>query len=125
MYFNIKNERVGNLFVKPFRSKRIGSDEYLNHVVSYIHLNPLELFEPGWKQGTVKVTKALERKLREYPYSSLRAYGKGRIAEREVLSGAAVSLIQQVPLRHVLQDAQEYYAELNAYAHPHDVKVSP
>ena len=74
MYFNIKNEQGGNLFVKPFRSKHIADDEYMQHVVQYIHLNPLEIFEPNWKSGLKSISASLEKKLREYPYSSLASY---------------------------------------------------
>src|SRR3989338_8093959 len=51
MYFNIKYERSGGLFTRPFRARHIADDRYFQHVVSYIHLNPAELFERGWKEG--------------------------------------------------------------------------
>ena len=44
MYFNEKNDRIGSLFVGPFRSKHIAQDAYLRRVTQYIHLNPAELF---------------------------------------------------------------------------------
>lgn len=129
MYFNIKNERVGNLFVKPFRSKHIGNDEYLQHVVQYIHLNPLEIFEPDWKRGLAKISTSLEKKLRMYSYSSLTSYLNKRNAERAILDGAAMSVVGNVirSLSRVLKDAREYYAEINAYSHPRNphVKVTP
>lgn len=43
MYFNIKNERVGNLFYKPFRSRHVADDRYAQRVHNYIHANPWEL----------------------------------------------------------------------------------
>src|SRR3989344_8017211 len=36
MYFNAKNERVGNLFMKPFRARHVGDDRYFQHVLQYI-----------------------------------------------------------------------------------------
>lgn len=112
MYFNIKNSRVGNLFVKPFRSKHIADDEYLQHVVRYIHLNPLEVFEPDWKQGRVTIPTSLEEKLHAYPYSSLASYDEDR-PERTILDASAMSLVDDsIPLSRVLEDAREYYAEL-------------
>ena len=54
MYFNIRHGRTGNLFIKPFRSRHVGEDRYFQRVVNYIHLNPAELFESGWKKGSVR-----------------------------------------------------------------------
>jgi putative transposase len=41
MYFNINNKRKGRLFEYEFKAKLIESDEVLNHISRYIHLNPL------------------------------------------------------------------------------------
>ena len=38
-YFNKKDDRNGSLFQKPFKAKRIASDELLLHISRYIHLN--------------------------------------------------------------------------------------
>lgn len=40
-YFNIKNERIGNLLQGPFKFKEITDDESVLQVSRYIHLNPL------------------------------------------------------------------------------------
>ncbi len=53
-YFNIRTERVGSLFQGTFKAKYIERDEYLTHLSRYIHLNPVELIEPGWKEGEAK-----------------------------------------------------------------------
>ena len=115
MYFNIKNKRVGNLFVKPFRSKHIANDEYLKQVVQYIHLNPLEVFEPEWKHGHVATSRALEMRLRRYSYSSLAAYESDEQSERAILDPDAVLLAKDEwrSLSDILQDTRAYYAELS------------
>ena len=51
MYFNIKHERIGGLFTKPFRARHVSDDRYFQYVVDYIHLNPLELFEHKQKES--------------------------------------------------------------------------
>ena len=43
-YFNKKNESSGSLFIRPFKGKRIVSEEILVHVSRYIHLNPVTSF---------------------------------------------------------------------------------
>ncbi len=54
MYFNRKYKRVGPVFQSRYKASRISTDEYLDHISRYIHLNPRE-----WEN---------------YPYSSFRYY---------------------------------------------------
>jgi putative transposase len=61
-YFNIKNERNGSLFQKPFNGKRIENDNQLLHVSRYIHLNPVTSYLVEFKD------------LEAYPYTSLVSY---------------------------------------------------
>lgn len=42
MYFNKKYKRVGGLFQDAYKASYIDSDEYLQHISRYIHLNPTE-----------------------------------------------------------------------------------
>ena len=113
MYFNEKHGRTGNLFIKPFRSKHIHSDSYLRRVAQYIHLNPIELFEPSWKEGKVKKMHTLERNLLAYPFSSLPDYFDVRRFERNILDNGAVDLIRDnLPtLGATLSEVRAYYEE--------------
>ena len=90
MYFNAKNERIGGLFVKPFRSKHIDDDSYLQRLVPYVHLNPAELFEPGWKDGRVVDRPGLSTKLKNYRYSSLPEYDGSQRLESRILDGPVI-----------------------------------
>ncbi len=116
MYFNIKTERIGNLFVKPFRSKHVEDDRYLRRVSEYIHLNPTELFEPGWKLGKVKNLSDLNRHLLEYRHSSLPSY-LGDCLEKVILDPEAIALLKgngSVGLvSDLLEDRAAYYASLS------------
>ncbi|MBI5456353.1 transposase [Candidatus Kaiserbacteria bacterium] len=114
MYFNIKNARVGNLFVKPFRSKHIDNDAYLRKVAQYIHLNPAELFEASWKQGKVKDLRALQKYLIEYPYSSFSAYAEKDRTQKNILNNELFSLINDnlPPIRELLTESTSYYKDL-------------
>lgn len=115
MYFNLKNKRIGNVFVKPFRSKHVGDDAYFRRAVSYIHLNPAELFEPEWKQGIVRDKKKLEETLLKYSYSSLPdVFGKTIRPERAILDPAAVELIAEDhrSFSEQIEETAEYYADL-------------
>ncbi len=116
MYFNIKNEHTGGIFVKPFRSKHIDNDEYLNYLTQYIHLNPAELFEPEWKKGQMKNLIILEEKLKHYQYSSFIDYSSSSARpECAILDSEAMELLGRdiPPLKKVLTDAAEYYSDLS------------
>ncbi|MDO8552806.1 MAG: transposase [bacterium] len=111
MYFNAKNQRVGNLFIRPFRSRHVRDDSYFQRVLQYIHCNPAELYEPGWKLGKVKDVRLLEKKLIEYPYSSLQSYAKAG-ASNPILSGEGLEIADQLPLSQMLDEAQAYYSDV-------------
>ncbi len=110
MYFNAKYERVGNLFLKPFRARHVGDDQYFQHVLQYIHCNPAELYEPGWKAGKVANMRLLEKKLLDYPYSSLRSYETKE--NNPILSHDGFEIADQLPLSRMLKEAREYYADI-------------
>lgn len=113
MYFNIKNNRTGNLFIKPFRSKRVGNENYLKHLPHYLHLNPADIFEPGWKSGRIQNIKTLKKKLVEYSYSSLSDYCGTNRPERKILSESAMCLFaDDSPPTKFISDAAAYYQEL-------------
>jgi len=116
MYFNLTRKRIGNLLIKPFRSKHVASDEYLQRVVQYIHLNPAEIYEPQWKKGVVQNITLLEQKIRSYAYSSLPDYLGIARPERTILNSETMEAIgaNLPPFPEILAEAKEYYAELAA-----------
>lgn len=74
MYFNKNYERTGALFEGEFKAVHLDSDEYLKYIYSYIHLNPVKIIDPSWKEkGIVDLSKT-EAFLKEYTYSSYRDY---------------------------------------------------
>jgi putative transposase len=76
MSFNLKYQRVGTLFSSRFQARHVDEDSYMRRLVHYIHGNPAELFEPGFKEGLIRNRKELERKLLAYSHSSLFDYQK-------------------------------------------------
>lgn len=74
MYFNKKYERTGVLFQGPYRCILIESESHLLHLTRYIHLNPVELIEPGWKEKGVKNWNKVNKFLEKYPWSSYKDY---------------------------------------------------
>ena len=70
MYFNTKYERSGPLFTHPFRSEHIDNEPQFMWIFSYLHLNPLSIFEGKWKENGIKNKKGAEEFLKNYKYSS-------------------------------------------------------
>lgn len=92
MYFNTKNERSGTLLCRPFRAKHIADDDYFRWVMSYVHLNPLDLVEHDWKVHGIKDVKKATDFLRSYKYSSYPDYFGSARAENKIVEKAALPI---------------------------------
>ena len=111
MYFNKKHNRTGTLFSSRFKAKHVDTDEYLKRLVNYVHSNPAEIFEPGWKQGDVQDEALLRRQLLGYRFSSLPDYEGGARLEGQILNTYALldTLEERPSFSTLLQDAQDFY----------------
>ena len=89
MFFNIKYQRKGALFGGLFKSKLIGVDDnYMRQLFGYIHINPLEIEFPEWKDKINKSSVNINMKkfLESYQYSSYLDYvGEDRI-EKNIIN---------------------------------------
>lgn len=113
MYFNKKNERTGALFAGTFKSKHIADDNYLKRLVPYVHLNCVKLFDPRWKSGRGS-SAAIEKRLKEYPYSSLPDFMGVERPERALLGNSIFELFDSPPnAREMLDEAKGYYEALH------------
>jgi len=74
MYMNKKYNRSGPLMCRPFRAKHVDSDEHMRWLFAYIHLNPVDLVEPNWKEEGITNLKNVQDFLCEYKYSSYMDY---------------------------------------------------
>lgn len=72
--FNLRCERSGALFQGTFKAIHIENETYLTHLSRYIHLNPVEIKEPGWKKEGIKNWKTANKSLEEYRWSSYPDY---------------------------------------------------
>jgi len=75
MYFKKKYKKEARVFESKYRSKYIGTDRYLNHIVEYIHNNPLSLKYENYRSidllsGLFTLSKDAENWLNKYRYSS-------------------------------------------------------
>ena len=70
-YFNTKYNRTGSLFQGKSKAQHASkTDEYLKYLYSYIHLNPIKLIQPDWKEAGIKNIASAETYLCNYAYSS-------------------------------------------------------
>lgn len=88
-YFNQKYERVGSLFQGSYKMTHINNETHFIHLPFYIHLNPLDLAAPEWRQRELKDYKKAVKFLESYRWSSHLDYiGKKNFAsatQREFL----------------------------------------
>lgn len=70
-YFNLKYERQGTLFSRPFKMIPIQGDLQLDAVVRYINIkNPLDVYQPNWKEEGLKNKQEVLWFLNNYEFSS-------------------------------------------------------
>ncbi len=75
MYFNKKYNRTGALFQGKTKSRHIDTNPYYLQLKIYLNLNPVDLFDKGWKEtGKVKSIKDSMKFLNEFPWCSCKSY---------------------------------------------------
>lgn len=74
MYFNKKYKRTGGLFEGCFKGKHADTDEYLKYLFAYIHLNPVKIIDPKWKELGISNRVEAKEYLAKYRYSSYSEY---------------------------------------------------
>lgn len=69
-YFNQRHERAGTLFERKYKSVLVDSQAHFIHLPYYIHLNPLDMVAPEWRERKINdLSKALDY-LDGYKWSS-------------------------------------------------------
>jgi len=86
MYFNKIYDRNGVLFQGKFKSTHIDNDRYLNYLIAYLHLNPIKIFDPEWKDNGIKDKQQAEKFLDNYMYSSFIDYSGHDRTEKKIIS---------------------------------------
>lgn len=74
-YINTKDKRRGPIFESLFKSKHVDSNEYLTHLSTYIHLNPLDIISgKEWRNHKLKNWSKIRKKIIDYTWSSLKFF---------------------------------------------------
>ncbi len=69
-YFNRRYKRSGALFQGRFKSVLVLEESHFIHLPYYIHLNPLDLISPEWREGRLKNKEKALDFLKQYRWSS-------------------------------------------------------
>jgi putative transposase len=89
-YFNKKYDRSGSLFEGTFKAEHVDNDRYLKYLFAYIHLNPVKMFEPKWKENGIADREGATAFLDHYKYSSYHEYTNKSYREESSLLEAEV-----------------------------------
>ncbi|TSC87232.1 MAG: putative transposase [Parcubacteria group bacterium Gr01-1014_8] len=98
MYFNTRQKRSGVLFQGKYKATHVADDRYFKYLVSYIHLNPVKLIEPTWKETGIANRRAAEKFLDGYRWSSFHDYTREKRLESRIVNAAALSEYFDSPL---------------------------
>lgn len=86
MYFNKRHNRTGSLFQGRFKARHVDAEEYFNWLFSYIHLNPVKLVDPLWKERGIINRNTAGKFMEKYKYSSYHDYFIKKRPESSILS---------------------------------------
>ena len=89
MYFDKKYDKSGGLFQGTFKAKHVDNDRYLKYIYAYIHLNAVDLVEPGWRERGLRNVVRVNEHLKNYRYSSLPDYIGTSRREAKILKKGA------------------------------------
>ena len=109
MYFNKLNERKGRLFENNFQAKHLDSEQYLQYAHAYIHLNPIKIIEPNWKERGLKNNSKTEKFLNDYRFSSYLDWLEITRPENKIINKAAY------PYFETQKEFNDYLQDLLAY----------
>jgi putative transposase len=84
-YLNAKYGRTGGLFEGSFKSVHINNDGQAKYLFSYIHLNPVKLIDPKWKENGIKDIRKTIDFLKNYKWSSYLDYSGVERPENKIL----------------------------------------
>lgn len=110
MYFNKKNERSGALFQGKYKLSIAETDNYLKYLIAYIHLNPVKLIEPNWKENGIKNESLVLKFLQNYKYSSYSDFVGQKREEEKILNRKALPEYFEKPtdFKNTIKDWLKY-----------------
>ena len=113
VYFNKKYNRVGHLFQGRFRAVLVRTTEQLQNTFVYIHVNPTELVETGWKEKGIKEPEKTIKFLENYKWSSYSDYiGRKNFPSLTNRDFIYQTIGEQNEIKHFIEDWIQYKGEV-------------
>ena len=109
MYFNLRHGHSGTLFQGRFKSSHVDTDPYHKWLFAYVHLNPVSIAEPEWKEKGIKDTQRAQKFLSGYRWSSYFDYYTSQRPERAILA-------HEEGIQHI-EKQKDIQALLASYGH--------
>ncbi len=103
-YFNAKYKRTGSLFEGKFKSVYVNKDNQAKYLFSYIHLNPIKLIYPNWKEEGIKNRKEAINFLDSYKWSSYSDYLETIRLENKI--------INKIDFLNYFKTKRDFYKEI-------------
>jgi len=101
-YFNIKHTRKGRLFESKYKMIPIESEAQLDAIIRYINVkNPLDVYQPGWRENGLRDEKEAWGFLFRYPFSSF----------PDIFGNRNSKLLTQGPMRNQYLDRASLYGK--------------
>lgn len=111
-YFNEKYDRSGYLWQGVYRKRQVATESHMLWVPYYIHLNPLDLTVPDWRNGKIIDLPRSMKVLNDYRWSSFLDY-QGVVNFPSIIDPTFLSEVlgssrnQENQIRMMIQDGQK------------------
>lgn len=106
-YFNTKYQRVGPLFQGKYKAALLENQRHFMYLPHYIHLNPLDIKFPEWRNGRIKNVKNAIKFLASYQWSSY--------AEYAAIPSKFPKIIDEGFVNEFFEGPQQYQKNLNEW----------
>ena len=113
-YFNLKHERKGNLFERPYKIIPIQTNFQLDAVLRYVNVkNALDVYQPGWQERGLKDLGQAFNFTQNYQFSSYPdLFGK---RNSKIL--APRSMLEKYLGKEITESREEYINFFKDYLH--------
>lgn len=112
MYHNLKYNRKGNLFERPYKIIPIQTNFQLDAVLRYVNVkNSLDVFQPGWRENGLKNEKEATQFLKEYQFSSF----PDLFGERNSKILVSREILEKYLGKEMTENKEEYLNFINDY----------
>lgn len=121
-YYNLKHDRRGNLFERPYKIISVQSNFQLDALLRYVNVkNVLDVYQPGWRKKGLKNKKEALEFLNGYQFSSFPdLFGK---RNSKIL--APRSILEQYLGKEIIKDKKEFINFIKDYLQGKLVSFQP